>query len=111
MAKTLALLFRVVLLLIGILGFLPATAPNGNPARNVEHLLTAIVASCHAWPVWGCLATVVKIFGVFYGLLAVLSFVVGNGMLSGLINNEPGTWLRVRIAAARLSSASRGLTS
>jgi hypothetical protein len=43
MAKTLALLLRVVLLFIGILGFLPAGAER-NAARNVVHLLTAMVA-------------------------------------------------------------------
>ena len=59
MAKTLALLFGVVFLLIGILGFVPAVAPNEmllnifhvNAAHNAVHLLTGI--SCpfgrHGW--------------------------------------------------------------
>jgi Domain of unknown function (DUF4383) len=52
MAKTLALLFGVVFLLIGILGFVPAVTPNEmllnifhvNAAHNAVHLLTGIVA-------------------------------------------------------------------
>jgi len=58
MAKTLALLFGVVFLLIGILGFVPAVAPNEmllnifhvNAAHSTVHLLTGIVSllSCMA---------------------------------------------------------------
>jgi len=52
MAKTLALLFGVVFLLIGILGFVPAVAPNEmllnifhvNAAHNAVHLLTGVIA-------------------------------------------------------------------
>ena len=44
-----------------------------------------------------------KIFGVVYGLVAVLGFVVGNGLLLGLnSNNTADTWLRVVIAIVSL---------
>ena len=44
-----------------------------------------------------------KIFGVVYGLVAILGFIVGDGMLLGLIsNNMAVTWLHVVIAVVSL---------
>ena len=111
MAKTLALLFGVVFLLIGILGFVPALAPNEmllnifhvNAAHNVVHLLTGVVALLAGMAGVGAARTFFKIFGVVYGLVAVLGFVVGDGLLLGLIsNNMAVTWLHVVIAVVSL---------
>jgi uncharacterized protein DUF4383 len=111
MAKTLALLFGVVFLLIGILGFVPAVAPNEmllnifhvNPAHNAVHLLTGVIALVAGMAGVGASKTFFKIFGVVYGLVAVLGFVVGDGMLLGLIsNNAADTWLHVGIAVVSL---------
>src|SRR5437764_9962233 len=107
MAKTLALLFGVVFLFSGILGFVPAVAPNEmllnvfhvNAAHNAVHLLTGIVALLAGMAGVGASKTFFKIFGVVYGLVAVLGFVVGDGMLLGLIsNNTAYTWLQAGIA-------------
>jgi hypothetical protein len=44
-----------------------------------------------------------RVFGVIYGLVAVMGFMVGDGMLLGLIsNNTADTWLHVAIAAVSL---------
>ena len=111
MAKTLALLFGVVFLLIGILGFVPAVAPNEmllnifhvNAAHNAVHLLTGVIALVAGMAGVGASKTFFKIFGVVYGLVAVLGFVVGDGMLLGLIsNNAADTWLHVGIAVVSL---------
>jgi hypothetical protein len=111
MAKTLALLFGIVFLLIGILGLVPAVAPNEmllnifhvNAAHNAVHLLTGIVALLAGMAGVGASKTFFKIFGVVYGLVAVLGFVVGDGMLLGLIsNNAADTWLHVGIAVVSL---------
>ena len=87
MAKTLALLFGVVFLLIGILGFVPALSPNEmllnifhvNAAHNVVHLLTGVVALLAGMADVGAAKMFFKIFGVVYGLVAILGFVVGDG--------------------------------
>ena len=111
MAKTFALLFGVVFLLIGILGFVPALAPNEmllnifhvNAAHNVVHLLTGVVALLAGMGGVGAARTFFRIFGVVYGLVAVLGFVVGDGLLLGLIsNNMAVTWLHVAIALVSL---------
>ena len=115
MAKTLALLFGVVFLLIGILGFVPTLAPNEmllnishvNAAHNVVHLLTGVVALLAGMAGVGAAKIFFKIFGFVYGLVAVLGFVVGDGLLLGVIsNNMADTWLHVAIAVVSLIIAS-----
>jgi Domain of unknown function (DUF4383) len=112
MLKTAALVFGVVFLLVGILGFVPAATPNGmllgvfhvNAAHNIVHLLSGAVA------LWAGLTSVsasrlyFRVFGVVYALVAVLGFFAArDGMLLGLItNNPPDTWLHVAIAVAAL---------
>ena len=45
-----------------------------------------------------------KIFGLIYAVVAVMGFVVGNGMIFGLIsNNTNDTWLHVVLAVAMLA--------
>ena len=97
--------------MIGILGFVPAAAPNEMPlnifhvnaAHSAVHLLTGIVALLAGMAGVGASKTFFKIFGVVYGLVAVLGFVVGDGMLLGLIsNNTADTWLHVGIAVVSL---------
>ena len=44
-----------------------------------------------------------KIFGLIYAVVAVLGFMTPNGMLLGMISNNPAdTWLHVVLAAAML---------
>jgi Domain of unknown function (DUF4383) len=111
MTKTLAVVFGVVFLLIGVLGFVPTLAPDGmllqifhvNAAHNVVHLLSGAAA------LWAGMTSVdasrayFKIFGIVYALVALMGFFVGNGMVLGLItNNVADTWLHVAIAVVAL---------
>jgi hypothetical protein len=74
-----------------------------NAAHNAVHLLTGVIALVAGMAGVGASKTFFKIFGVVYGLVAVLGFVVGDGMLLGLIsNNAADTWLHVGIAAVSL---------
>src|SRR5437867_9028720 len=64
-----------------------------NAAHNAVHLLTGIVALLAGMAGVGAAKTFFKIFGVVYGLVAILGFVVGDGLLLGLIsNNMADTW-------------------
>ena len=111
MTKTLALLFGAVFVLVGILGFIPAVAPNEhllgifhvNAAHNAVHLLSGVVA------IICCLASeraailFFRIFGVVYGLVAVLGLVGGDRPILGIIsNNMADVWLHIAIAAVSL---------
>ena len=111
MVKTMAVLFGVVFLLIGILGFVPAVTKDQmllgifhvNPAHNVVHLLSGAIALFAGMTSIGASRTYFRIFGIVYGAVAALGFFVGDGMLLGLIsNNTADTWLHVGIAAVSL---------
>jgi hypothetical protein len=111
MVKSAAVLFGVVFLLIGILGFVPAVTKDQmllgifhvNAAHNCVHLLSGVVALIAGMTSAGAARWYFRIFGLVYGLVAVMGFVMGDGMLLGLIsNNTADTWLHVGIAAVSL---------
>jgi hypothetical protein len=111
MLKQLSVLFGVVFLLVGALGFVPGVAPNEhllgifhvNAAHNVVHLLTGAVAlACGLTSAYAS-QLFFRIFGVVYGLVAVLGFVMGDQPLLGIIsNNRADAWLHTGIAALSL---------
>jgi hypothetical protein len=112
MAKTMAVLFGIVFLLIGILGFVPAVTKDEmllgivhvNTAHNVVHLLSGAVALFAGLTSVGASRVYFKIFGLVYAAVAVMGFLnPGDTMLLGLIsNNMADTWLHVGIAAVSL---------
>ena len=111
MVKSAAVLFGIVFLLVGILGFVPAVTKDEmllgifhvNAAHNVVHLLSGAVALFAGMTSLGAARIYFRIFGLVYGLVAVMGFFVGDGMLLGLIsNNAAVTWLHVVIAAVSL---------
>lgn len=114
MVKTLGIIFGIVFLAVGILGFVPGAAapgPDGMPmllgifmvntvhsivhiASGAVFLLASLGGGARLW---------FQIFGVVYALVAVMGFVVGNGMIFGLISNNPAdTWLHVVLAVVML---------
>ena len=112
MLKTIALLFGVVFLVVGILGFVPAVTPNQmllgifhvNTAHNVVHLLSGVLALWAGMSSAAYARLYFRLFGVVYALVAVLGFLAGNGMVLGLIsNNMADTALHVVIALVALT--------
>ena len=111
MVKSMAVVFGVVFLIIGVLGFVPGVTTDHmllgifhvNAAHNVVHLLSGAVALFCGMSSTAASRMYFRIFGVIYGLVAVMGFMVGDGMLLGLIsNNTADTWLHVVIAAVSL---------
>jgi len=112
MLKTAAIVFGVVFLAVGVLGFIPGITTadqmllgifHVNGLHNIVHLLTGAVAlwagmaSAHASKLF------FQVFGIVYALVALLGFIVGDGYLLGLVaNNMADAWLHVVIAAAAL---------
>jgi Domain of unknown function (DUF4383) len=95
MAKTFAMVLGVVMLLLGILGYV--LNPTGglllgvfavNDAHNVIHLVTGIAGLAAAFMGWARLFC--QLFGVVYLLVAVLGFVAtdSSGMLLGMVHNN-----------------------
>ena len=112
MVKTMAVLFGVVFLVVGILGFVPAVTKEQmllgifhvNTAHNAVHLLSGVVALLCGMSGAGASRWYYRIFGLVYGAVAVMGFMAGGDtMLLGLIsNNMADTWLHVGIAAVSL---------
>jgi hypothetical protein len=116
MVKSAALLFGIVFLAVGILGFVPAAAApdaNGMPmllgifmvnsTHSIVHIASGVVFLLCGMAGAGASRTFFKIFGLVYALVAILGFMKGEGMLLGLISNNPAdTYLHVVLAAAML---------
>ena len=112
MLQKAAITFGIILLVVGILGFVPGAAPDNmllglfhvNAAHNVVHLLSGAVA------LWAGLTSAsnsrlyFRVFGVVYALVAVLGFVSGDEPVLGIVaNNAADTWLHVLIAVVSLA--------
>ena len=112
MIKAAALLFGIVFLLIGILGFVPAVTPdNGmglgifhvNTAHNIVHLASGVVFLLCGMAGAGPARTFFQIFGIIYAVVAVLGFYCGDKAPLGIIsNNTADTWLHVVLTVVML---------
>ena len=113
MVKTAAVLFGIVFLLVGILGFVPAVTKDEmllgifhvNAAHNCVHLLSGVVALFCGMSSLGASRMYFRIFGVVYAAVAVMGFMhMGQDtMLLGMVsNNDATTYLHVAIAAVSL---------
>ena len=113
MVKTMAVLFGVILLVVGILGFVPGVTKDEmllgifhvNTVHNVVHLLSGAAALFCGMTSLGASRNYFRIFGIVYGAVAVLGFMhMGEHTnLLGLIsNNDADTYLHVAIAGVSL---------
>jgi hypothetical protein len=111
MVKSAALLFGVVFLVFGILGFVPAVTKDEmllgifhvNFAHNLVHIASGVVFLLCGMAGASASSGFFKLFGVIYGIVAVLGFMKGDGLLLGMIsNNVADTWLHVGLAAVML---------
>ena len=111
MAKTLGMLFGIVFLAVGILGFVPGITKDEmllgifmvNTVHSIVHIASGLVFLFASMAGAGAARLWFKIFGLVYAVVAIMGFVVGNGMIFNLIsNNTNDTWLHVVLAAAML---------
>jgi hypothetical protein len=109
--KNIAIAFGIVFIIVGILGFVPAVTTNGllfgyfevNPAHNVVHLATGVVALIVAFISEKATQLFFQIFGVIYALVALAGFFTGNQPLLGVVAiNTADNWLHVLIAIVAL---------
>src|SRR5437899_10847802 len=114
MAKTLGMLFGVVFLAVGILGFVPGVTSdvNGMPmllgifhvntAHNLVHIVSGAIFLFAAMSGAGAARLWFQIFGVIYAIVAVLGFMNPAGPFHGMIShNTPVTSLHVVRAESR----------
>jgi len=111
MAKTLGMLFGIVFLAVGILGFVPGVTTNDmllgifmvNAAHSVVHIVSGAIFLIASMSGAGAARLWFQIFGVIYAVVAVLGFMNGDKPILGLISSSMNdTWLHVVLAAAML---------
>src|SRR4051812_50210014 len=99
MVKTMAVLFGIIFLVIGALGFVPAVTKDQmllgifhvNAAHNAVHLLSGVVALFCGMTSMAAARWYFRIFGLVYALVAVMGVLAGGGtMLLGLVRKNIG---------------------
>lgn len=112
MLKTVAKIFGVVLIMIGILGFVPAFTPNNHlfgvfhvdTLHNFIHLGSGITALLAGFISVRAARLYFQIFGVIYALVALLGLVyMDNDILGILANNMADVLLHIVIAGSALA--------
>lgn len=86
--KVYAVIFGILFLLLGILGFFPVMAPNGyllnmfmvSPVHSLLHLITGIIALFVAFSAHFSRAFF-RIFGIIYVFFALLAILIGNNFV------------------------------
>lgn len=107
MTQTLAWVFGVVLTLVGVLGFVPGVTTDMmllgifhvDMMHNIVHVVSGLAALAAAWGMYSS-RLYFQVFGVIYGVVAVLGFVTGGALL--FETNLADNLLHVVIAAAAL---------
>jgi len=111
MTKTFGILFGIVFLAVGILGFVPGITKDDmllgifmvNKMHSIVHIASGVVFLLASMAGAGAASLWFKIFGLVYAVVAILGFMNPNGMLLGMMSNNPAdTWLHVVLAAAML---------
>ena len=109
--KSLAFIAGVVLLLLGIAGFVPALCPNemlfgvfaADTAQNLFHVITGILAIALGAAGEGPARMAFRLVGIVYALVAVMGFVAArNGDLMGMAINMADNVLHAAIAGVGL---------
>ena len=110
MLQKLAWIFGIVLLAIGILGFVPGITSDGmllgifqvDALHNVIHLLSGALAIGAAMGAGAYARLYFQVFGVVYALVTVVGFVQVDTVLGFITVNMADNLLHVLIAAVAL---------
>jgi len=120
MTKTVATWFGVVLLVVGIMGFIPGiTTDNSlfgvfavNTANNIIHIVVGLLAIWMGMVGEDQSKNFFKVFGVIYALWAILGFISAEEPVLGFLqNNMATTILHVVIALVALYFGFAGVAS
>jgi len=109
MVKTMAWVFGIVFVAVGVLGYVPGVTSDGmllglfmvDGLHNIIHLVSGLAALAAAWGLYSS-RLYFKVFGAVYAVVTVLGF-LGSGSVLGLIMvNTADNLLHLVIAAAAL---------
>jgi hypothetical protein len=111
MITTMAKIYGAALLVAGILGFIPAAAPDGmllgafhvDVLHNLFHIATGIWALAAGFGSLNASLRFFRVFGFLYLGLAVIGFFTGNRPLLGLMaHNMNVAWLHLFLGTVAL---------
>jgi hypothetical protein len=111
MLKTIAIIFGIIMLAIGVLGFVPQANPGNlllgifhvNLIHNLIHIATGIAAILSGLSSGHASRLFFQIFGVVYALVALLGFYYMDRDILGLVaNNMADNLLHIAIAVFSL---------
>jgi len=111
MLKKIAIVFGIVFVAVGALGFVPAVVPDDkllglfevNVMHNLVHVVTGVIAILVGINSEAASQTFFRIFGVIYALVAALGVFYGEQPILGVIaNNRADVGLHVLIAVIAL---------
>jgi hypothetical protein len=110
MIRKLAWIFAIALIAVGILGFIPGITSGGNllgifavdTVHNLIHLVSGIAFLIAVKKSASAAKTVFKVFGVIYGLVAVIGLFQGDTVLGLITTNMADHVLHIVIAAVAL---------
>ncbi len=111
MTKKLAMVFGVVFVLVGLLGFVsnPIVGEGKIFHTNLAHNLVHILLGAVLLLGMNKGAMVLKVVGAVYLLVAVLGFVMGGDMLLGLVEiNSADNWLHLVLGVVLFASSFAG---
>jgi len=109
MAKTLAWIIGIVLVIVGILGFIPNKIVGAeglfitDAVHDLIHIVTGAIFIILALSGSNSIGGAFKVFGIIYLIVAILGFFVGmesgSGELLGFITiNKADNWLHILLA-------------
>ncbi len=110
MAQKVLTVFGVVLLLVGILGFIPGVVTDGkllgiftiDSTHNIIHILTGILALVFARMGAGQASVIAKVLGIVYAIVAIVGLVQGDTVLELIGVNLADNILHVVLAVVFL---------
>jgi len=111
MLTTLSKVFGVVLLAVGVLGFVPGVTTDNqllgifqvNLLHNLIHVASGAVALWAGFTGAKASRMYFQVFGSVYALVTVLGFLTGDGNILGLVaNNMADNLLHLLIAGSAL---------
>jgi hypothetical protein len=96
MVGRLGVFFGLAFVLGGVLGFVPGVVNDGmyfgifmvNPMHNILHIASGVLFLLASIAGAGLARLWFRIFGTVYAVIAAAGFVVGDGMIFGLISNN-----------------------
>src|SRR5438067_12781618 len=97
LAKSFGMLFSIVFLAVGILGFVPGVTTTGadgmpmllgifmvNTAHSIVHIASGVVLLLASMAGADAASLSFKLFGLVYAVVALLALMPPNGLLLGL---------------------------